>query len=618
MGFILDGLDAEAYDRTYSDRQLIGRISGYFRPRLRMMLFVAVLVVLNSLMDTAFPLLVSRSIDMLVLSRTLDMVGWLVVFILLTGVLSWTCNLFRQWLTARAVGDVVLQLRKDAFSAVMERDLSFFDEFPSGKIVSRVTSDTDNFATVVTLTLNLLSQILLFILIAVLLFLSNWRLALIALTIVPVIMAVALGFRRLARNATQRSQRSLGRVNTNVQEVISGITIAKNFRQEQNMYNEFKKVNEQSYHVNVRSGFLYNGIFPILLLIANLGTTLVVFFGGNSVLKHMISAGDWFLFVQSIALLWFPVTSIASFWSQFQLGLSASERVFALLDAEPRVKQSQHLPVPHLRGKIEFKNVFFSYDNRQTVLADFKLSIQAGETVAFVGHTGAGKSSLAKLVARFYEYQGGQLLIDERDIRSFDLQDYHRHLGIVPQVPFLFSGTVTDNIRYARPEATDEEVATVVQRIGGGDWLEALPQGLETEVGESGKALSMGQRQLVALARVLLQNPEIIILDEATASIDPLTEAQIQEGLDLLLQDRTAIVIAHRLSTIKHADRIIVLSRGRIVEEGNHEALMKSGGHYAQLYNTYFRHQSPDYRPGEGFVPVLQIINDEEEVARNL
>jgi ATP-binding cassette subfamily B protein len=611
MGFIMDGLDAEAYDRAYSDRQLIGRIVDYFRPKAKTVLFVVVLVVLNSLMDIAFPILVSRSIDTLVASRVWQAAIWLVVFILIAAVLSWTCNMFRQWFTAQAVGDVVLQLRKDAFTAVMDRDMSFFDEFSSGKIVSRVTSDTDQFATVVTLTVNLLSQFLLFFLVAAVLFSRSWQLALIACSILPVIAVIATGFRFLARRATRRSQRSLARVNANVQEVISGITVAKNFRQEQNMYTEFEQVNAQSYHVNVRAGLLYNGIFPLLVMVANTGTILVVYFGGGSVLSHSISPGSWFLFVQSIALLWFPVTSIASFWSQFQLGLSASERVFALLDAEARVHQVDHQPVKHLDGKIEFKNLHFSYDDRQTVLPDFNLTIEAGETVALVGHTGAGKSSIAKIIARFYEFQGGQLLIDGRDIRTFDLHDYHRHLGIVPQTPFLFSGTVAENIRYARPDATPEEVEAVAQRIGGGDWLEALPEGLETVVGEEGKALSMGQRQLVALARVLLQNPSIIVLDEATASVDPLTEAQIQEGLDIILKNRTSILIAHRLSTIKHADRIIVLDRGRIVEEGNHESLMRQGGHYALLYNTYFRHQSPDYKPGEGFVPVLVPATDE-------
>jgi ATP-binding cassette, subfamily B, bacterial len=609
MGFFMDGLDAEAYDRSYKDSQLVQRIINYFKPKLRLVIVVTLLVVLNSCFDSAFPILVSQSLNNFVSGNVMWQAAiWLVGFILLASMLAWVCNFFRQWFTAQAVGDVVLQLRQDAFAAVMSRDMSFFDEFSSGKIVSRVTSDTDNFATVVTLILNLLSQILLFLIIVGVLFFKNVQLALLTLVITPVIMAVALGFRRLARSLTRRSQRSLGRVNANIQESISGITVAKSFRQEQNMYDEFKSINKQSYSVNLKTGFLYNGVFPVLILIANFGTTIVVYFGGQNVLNHSISAGDWFLFVQSLSLLWLPLTSIASFWSQFQLGLAASERVFALLDAEPRVVQVAHDTVPELAGKIEFKDVLFSYDQRQTVLPRFNLVIQAGETVAFVGHTGAGKSSLGKLIARFYEFQGGQILIDGHDIRSFDLNEYHQHLGIVPQVPFLFSGTIADNIRYARPQASDEEVYRVAHSIGGGDWLEGLPEGLKTLVGEEGHALSMGQRQLVALARVLLQNPSILILDEATASVDPLTEAQIQEGLDILLQQRTAIVIAHRLSTIRHADRIIVLDQGNIVEEGRHETLMQQGGYYAHLYNTYFRHQSPDYRPGEGFVPVVAKI----------
>ncbi len=604
MGFIMDGLDAEAYDRKYTDRALIARIIGYFRPRRGVMLVVALLIISGSLLDVTFPLLVARGLDILLTSYAVSTMLGLIGILLLGGLLSWIFNFFRLRLNARAVGDVVLNLRKDAFNAVTDRDMSFYDEFQSGKIVSRVTSDSEDFATVVTLALNLVGQFLLFFLLVVVLFFRNTTLALLALTIVPAIVLVALGFRSLARRVTRRSQRSQARVNANVQEVISGITVAKNFRQEQNMYDEFMRVNRQAYRVSVRSGFVYNGVFPLLFFIANIGTTIVIFFGGRDVLGHAISAGDWLLFVQSIGLLWFPLTSIASFWSQFQLGLSASERVFALLDAEPRVHQNASEPVEQLRGKIEFRKLFFSYDERQAVLAGFDLSIQPGETVAIVGHTGAGKSSLAKLIARFYEYQGGALLIDDRDIRSFDLEAYHQRLGIVPQSPFLFSGTVTENIRYARPTVSDAEVEAIAHSIGHGDWLEALPEGLNTLVGEAGRALSMGQRQLVALARVLLQDPAIIILDEATASVDPLTEAQIQEGLDLVLKNRTAILIAHRLSTIQHADRILVLDRGRVIEEGDHAGLLRQSGHYAQLYNTYFRHQSPDYRPGEGYVSV--------------
>lgn len=605
MGFIMEGLDAEAYDRAYSDGQLIKRIISYFRPKARIMLIVAGMIVLASLLDTLSPILISSGIDLVVASPALRTILLLVGAILLSGILSWFCNFFRQWLTARSVGDVVLSLRQDAFNAVMSRDMSFFDEFQSGKIVSRVTSDTEDFATVVTLTLNLLSQILIFFLIAGVIVVKSVQLALLTFTIVPAIVLIAIVFRTLARRATRRTQRSMARVNANVQEVISGITVAKNFRQEQNMYDEFKEVNKQSYHVNVRSGLIYDGVFPLLLMVANIGMVIVVYFGGLDVFSRSITAGDWYLFVQALRMLWFPLTSIASFWSQFQLGLAASERVFALIDAEPRVSQLDHQPVPRLDGAIDLKDIFFSYDDRQAVLAGLNLSIAAGQTIAIVGHTGAGKTSIARLVARFYEFQGGQILIDGKDIRSFDLGDYHRRLGIVPQSPFLFSGTIADNIRYARPGASDEEVAYAAQHIGNGDWLEALPEGLETMVGETGRSLSLGQRQLVALARVLLQDPSIIILDEATASVDPLTEAQIQEGLDLILQGRTSILIAHRLLTIRHADRIIVLDRGVIVEEGNHDTLIRKGGHYAQLYNTYWRHQSPDYRPGEGFVKVI-------------
>jgi ATP-binding cassette, subfamily B, bacterial len=603
MGFIMDGLDAEAYDREYTDRQLLSRIVGYFRPRLPAMSLVALMIVLSALMDAAFPFLISRGLDQLEgvtdLNETIwQRTAWLIVAIFLSGVFSWTFNFFRQKYTARAVGDVVLKLRQDAFDAVLARDMSFYDEFSSGKIVSRVTSDTQDFSNVVTLTLNLMSQVLIVAIVVGLLIYIDPQLALITLTIAPVVIFVALAFRRIARRTTTQARRVLAEVNANVQESITGIGVAKSFRQERRIYDEFKPVNAQSYRLSLRQGLTFSSIFPILGTVAGIGTALVVYFGGMSVIGGAVTPGDFYLFIEGIGLFWFPLISIASFWSQFQLGLAASERVFALVDAEPRVVQTDSRPAPRLRGRIEFDGVDFRYTAKEQVLQDFTLAIPAAEIVALVGHTGAGKSSLGKLVARFYEFQGGRLLIDGHDIRSFDLQTYRRQLGFVPQTPFLFAGTVADNIRYGKPDASEEEVIAAAASVGGGDWLDALPQGLATSIGEEGRGISMGQRQLVALARVLLQDPAIVILDEATASVDPLTEAQIQEGLDVVLQNRTAIVIAHRLSTVKSADRIIVLSQGRIIEAGDHDALLARGGHYAELYNTFFRHQSPEYEVG--------------------
>ncbi|MFI6789055.1 ABC transporter ATP-binding protein [Nonomuraea sp. NPDC050383] len=604
MGFIMDGLDAEDYDRTYGDRELLRRILSYFRPKLGAMALVAAMIVLGSASQAAMPLVASWGLDAIE-DGTIAETGWrLTLGLLLAGGLGWVFNFVRQWHSSRVTGDVVLRLREDAFDAVLQRDLSFYDETPSGRIVSRVTSDTDDFATVSTLTMDLISQVLMVGLVTVMLFLRSVELALLTLLVVPVVVGVALLFRRIARTSTRRAQRSLSRVNANLQETMGGIAVAKNFRQERQVYDEFRPINQQSYRVTLGQGFVFSSIFPVLFLVAGLATVALVQLGGTAVLGGRLSAGDWYLFLQGVALFWFPLTSIAAFWSQFQQGLSASERVFALIDAPPRVVQSDARDVGRLAGRIEFERLTFGYDAATPVLRDFDLVIEAGETVALVGHTGAGKSTLSKLITRFYEFQEGRLLIDGQDIRTLELGAYRRQIGAVPQAPFLFSGTVADNIRYPRPEATDEEVLAAAAAVGGGDWIEALPHGLGTDVGEHGRALSMGQRQLVALARLLVQDPAIVVLDEATASVDPLTEAQIQEGLDVVLAGRTSIVIAHRLSTIEHVDRIIVLDHGRIVEEGDHATLLARGGRYCDVYNTYFRHQSPHYRAGEGFVPV--------------
>ena len=595
MGFVWGGLEAEKYDREYGDIVLVRRIVTYFRPHLRPMLLVAVMIVLRSVVETAVPIIISRGLDALAGQLSTGRILSLVGAVLALSSLSWVFNFFRQTYSARVVGDVVLKLREDAFAAVTRRDLSFYDEQPTGRIVSRVTSDTQDFANTAMLVMNLVSQLLVVGIITVVLFTINVRLALLVLGLTPLAIVTALSFRKVARRVTRRARRVLARVNANIQELVSGIAVAKNFRQEAAIYDDFDQLNRQAYRVNLIRGLTLNTIFPALSLTSGIGMAIVVYYGGLAAVNRILSPGDWYLFVQAMNFFWFPLTSIASFWSQFQDGLSASERVFALIDAEPKVVQQADEPVPGVKGKIELQGVHLSYTGDEVVLPDFSLTIEAGEKLALVGHTGAGKSSVARLIARFYEFQGGRILIDGRDVRRFNLAQYRPHLGIVPQEPFLFSGTLGDNVRYGRPEASDEEVAEVTKRLGGGEWLESLPEGLDTDVGARGARLSMGQRQLVALARVLLQDPAILILDEATASVDPFTEAQIQEGLNLVLQGRTSIVIAHRLSTVKNADRIIVMANGRIIEGGRHDELMARGGHYAELYDTYFRHQSLEY-----------------------
>jgi len=594
MGFF-DGLDAEKYDRTYTDKDLMRRIVGYFKPQWRRLVLISLLTLVIAGIASLLPIIVSRGVDLLGGKPTLWSLIGVGGAVLLIGLSIWFFNWGLRRLTAMAIAEVVANLAIDAYSASVEHDLSFYDEFPSGKIVSRITSDTRDFGELITLVTDVASQLVEALILAVVLFVIEWQLALYLFAVIPVLAVFAVVYRIIARKATRQGMRAMANVNSTIKETVSGIAVAKNFRQEASIYNDFNEANNTSYKVNVRRGLVLSVVFPTLNALAGIATGVMVYAGGQSAVAGIVSVGAWFLFILSLDRFMFPVMNITSFWTSIQNGLSASERVFALIDTPTVVVQNSNKPVPQLKGEIVFENLAFHYKESEPILSGFDLKIRAGENLAIVGHTGAGKTSIAKLIARFYEFQQGRLLIDGHDIRNFNLYDYRRHLGVVSQVPFLFSGSVAENIRYARPDFSDSQIIEVGKKIGDGEWLDTLPNGLSTEVGERGARLSMGQRQLVSLMRVLVQQPAIFILDEATASIDPFTEWQIQQALNLILQQTTSILIAHRLSTVKSADRIIVMENGAIIEEGNHHALLAKGGNYAGLYNTYFRHQSLEY-----------------------
>lgn len=593
MGFF-GNLNAEKYDRQYTDGYLVRRIFSYIRPYRRQFLTVLGAVSVLSVSMSLNPILIAAGIDSI--DDESQSTLWLIIgAMFIAAVVDYLMNWTRRRMLTRVLGGMVAQMRKDSFDAALDRDMAFYDHNKTGKIVSRITGDTQEFGDVLLFTSDVISQLISVGFLLVVLLNRSILLTVVLLLTMPIFGLTAVGFRQLARRVTRQGSRAMAIVNDNIQESVTGISVAKNFRREAMIYNEFVEVNTLSYQTNMRRGIVLAAVFPVLNFLIGFAIAIMMFAGSDFALRGVITAGTWFLFITGVDRFLFPIINLASFWSQIQQGLSAAERIFALIDTENTIIQNDSQPVHHLDGRIVFRDVNFGYSDDALILKDFNLTIQPGESVAFVGHTGAGKSTLAKLVTRFYEFQGGTILIDGRDIRSVDLQSYRRHLGLVPQQPFLFSGTILENIRYARPDAADEEIREIAYSVGNGEWLDTLPDGLNTDVGERGARLSMGQRQLVSLLRVLVQKPSIFILDEATASVDPFTEMQIQEAIEKILEHSTSILIAHRLSTVQSADRIIVLKEGAIIEEGSHHSLMQQGGHYAELYNTYFRHQSLSY-----------------------
>ncbi len=593
MGWV--GLEAEEYDRKYKDRTLLKRIFSYFTPYKKYMAITIFFLTISSLSSAFVPLITSIAINNLQFHSDFTYFLLLISLILVLNISSFIFNYFRQRNAAKAIGYVVHDLRKDATNSVLNHDLSFFDKNPIGKIVSRINTDSREFGQMVELSLDVVSSLFIMVILIIILIIINSLLAVLMLIAIPLFFIVALSYRKLARRMTLLGQRARASVNAFVKESFSGIQIAKTFGQEQKLYDQFNDVNIQSYKVNLKRAFLLNAIFPSLGIVQGIVLTILVYFGGNFLIFNTINVGDFSMFLQSLTLLFFPLLIIASFWPQFQSGLSASERIYSIIDTPPVVIQHSNIIPEKLKGEIEFRNLTFQYEEGKNVFDNFSLIIKPGESLAIVGHTGAGKSSIANLIARFYEFQSGDILVDGRSVRDYNLDEYRKQIGIIPQIPFLWADTVEKNISYGCSTASCDDVINALNNAGGSDWVNNLSNGLDTNVGERGNLLSMGQRQLVVFARVLLENPVILILDEATASVDPFTETRIQEALRKTIEGRTSIIIAHRLWTVRHVDRIIVLDHGRIIEEGNHDELIAKGGMYAELYNTYFRHQSLEY-----------------------
>jgi ATP-binding cassette subfamily B protein len=595
MGFH-QGLSSELYDRQYGNKALLSRIWDYAKRHYKFITWMTVSIILQGLFAALPPLLISMVLDEGIAGVPNETAyAILVMGIIILQVMDFVLFYVIRRLLSRITADMNRDLSIDAFASSIQQDLAFHDRLSSGRIVSRITTDTNDFSLLIRLTMDVAGSTVQSIVTAIILFNAEWRLALALMAFVPIVILIVSQLRKLARLVTTKGMRAMANVNATIKETISGISVAKNFRQEEEIYRDFTASNTTSFKVNVQRGLVLSIVFPIMRTISGISVAVLVYFGALSVTQGLITAGAWYMILLASDRFLMPILSITSYWTQVQTGLSAAERIFALIDSKRSVIQSDNLKVDSLTGKIDFNQLSFNYATGGNVLNNFDLHISPGENIAIVGHTGAGKSSIARLITRFYEFQEGQLLLDDIDIRKFDLPALRRNMGIVTQVPFLFDGTVEENIRFAAPHISRDEITHLANQIGNGEWLETFSNGLDTQVGERGAHISMGQRQLVALMRVLAHKPAIFILDEATASIDPFTEYQIQQALGLILQYSTSILIAHRLSTVRSADRIIVIDHGSIIEEGSHQSLLEQGGHYAELYNTYFRHQSLKY-----------------------
>lgn len=568
-------------------------MKSYARPHRRTFLLIFLFSFIAIFADLLQPYLISILIDHGLLSedRSFSMV---LVFGLLYLVMVGIVFIFSYWqanLLQRAGQGIVAQLRKDLFHHISRQSMSFFDRHPSGSLVTNVSSDTETISQFFTqVLLSLVRDGLSLLLIIGFMFYLDVEMALYCMILIPVIAFIAWAFRKALRTAYQRSRSQLSRMIAFIAENLAGMSLIQVFHQEKEQTKAFTEHNQLYLRANlreVRTSVMFNRSFDIL---GNVSVALVVWIGGLAVLRESLSFGILYAFISYIRQFFQPINQITQQWNTLQSTLVSVDRLWRIFSVEPEVQEpdertARKVDLHKIEGRVDFNRIRFSYTDDQEILKNIDLHVKPGEFIGIVGTTGAGKSSLVNLLARFYDVREGSITIDGIDIRTLPGETLHRMVGIVQQEPFLFSGSIIDNVRLFNPDISREDVITACKFVGAHQMIERLKDGYDTQLSERGSGLSAGERQLLSFARILVYQPRILILDEATANLDSHTEQLVQRALRVVSEGRTTLVIAHRLSTIQHADRIIVMKHGRIVEEGPHDKLLRMNGYYAELYH---------------------------------
>jgi len=584
-----DDPDARIY--AFTDSQLLGRMVRYMLEYRKVFAAVVVLVALGIALEVTLPFVLRQAIDVDFLSGNLQALGFTAVLYVVLYIIQWISNYGTEYLTTSMGQNAIFDIRQSLYSRLQFLSQDFYDRSASGRIISRITSDVDRMSELMSGGLiSTFAQVFVVLAIGAVLFAVDFQLAIASLAIVPILLIATVIFRRRLRRAYRTTRKTISSVTANLAESISGAKVTKSFARERINIENFDELNRADYESNVDAGKSQAMFFPSIRLIGTLGVVLILWIGGFRLIEGTITLGTVILFIQFSGRFFRPILIIADFYTSVQNAFAGAERVFSIMDEVPSIEDSPSaIEMPEIKGRITFDHVTFGYLENVPVLVDFNLDVQPGETIALVGDTGAGKTTVVSLLNRFYEIWEGTVKIDGTNIQDVTQESLRAGIGLVLQDPFLFMGTVKENIRYGKPDATDEELLNATEVIGARRIFENLENGFDTDVGERGGKLSEGERQLVSFARALLANPKILVLDEATSSIDIYTEHAIQKGMKALLSGRSSIVIAHRLSTIVSADRILVLENGKIVESGKHHDLMTKKGRYYSLYELQIR-----------------------------